>query len=809
MFHRRLIFIAGLIALAMLVPVVRLGDLALRKGDAYRADAERRLRTERWLPTVRGRIIDRKGVVLAEDRPSFQIAVDYEVITGAWIDRRAAASARREHRAQWAELSAEQRAERIDQQRPAFAKALEDSWDELAQLSGVPREQLDEERRRVTIRVERMAQAVWRQRKSALDEQRLARGLELLTDEDRRPIREEVTPHVIVAEVPDRIGFAILRRLSEQRTQAQEQSATTNQLVGVHIRDGGRRVNPFESAELVIDRSTFPSPIASNAPLPVTVRDPMRQLVGGMRDRPYEEDDAREPTITTAPDGRQIRNRRAYQSNDHVGNHGIERTQEHRLRGLRGLVEQRLDTGETITLDPEPGRDVRLAIDAVLQARLHALLDPSLGFTTVQHYHQNQHVELGAPLAASVAVLDVDTGEVLALASWPSQADDVYTAWNSVHEQQTPTWLARTRNRAISSNAPPGSIVKPLIIVAAATENVYNPAAERIPCTGHFLPNQPNVLRCWIYRERYSLATHDMQLGHSPSAAEAVMTSCNITFYELARRLGSARIINWYRRFGVGTIPSTDPRVDPASDTTQPSDTARFDLGLDLFNAGSIPDNPRSLALADTIMLGIGQGPVTWTPLHAANAYATLFRSGRLIDPRVILNDPDRPARHGNIPMDPTAVEHAIEGLRRSQEESLGTTNHITITPPIIDGMPAPVPRRERIFNAAGVRVWAKSGTAQTSPLLGDHDDDPVTPDVVVRRGDHAWCVVVCAPEDRPYANRYAIAVLVEYGGSGGRVAGPIANQVIHALADEGYLPAPTRRERPRQHIPPTPEFDA
>lgn len=800
MFHRRLIFIAGIVALAMLVPIIRLADLNVRRGDAYRADAERRLRTERWLPTVRGRILDRKGVVLAEDRPSFQIAVDYEVITGAWADRRAAAAARRQHRAVWAELSAEQRAERIQQIKPEYVQALEDSWNELAAIVGVTRDQLEEERRRIEARVERMAQAVWRQRKSALDEQRLARGLELLTDEDRRPIREEVTPHVVIAQIPDRTGFSLLRRLSEQQQQQQENAQhQPPQLIGVHVRDGGRRTHAYDTADITIDRSTFPSPIASRTPLPVTTVEPIRQLIGAMRDKPFEEDDAREPTLITAHDGSKIRNRRAYQPNDPVGNHGIERTQEHRLRGLRGLVQQRLDTGETITLDPEPGKDVRLSIDAQLQARIQALLDPSVGFTTVQYYHQNQHVELAEPLAASVAVIDVDTGEVLALASWPNISDDTYTPWNSIHQQTTPSWLARSRNRAISSNAPPGSIVKPLFIVAAATENLYDPTTERIPCTGHFLTNQPNVLRCWIYRERYALATHDMQLGHAPSAAEAVMTSCNITFYELARRLGPQRVIDWYKRFGVGP-----------TDTAETADRARFDLGLDLLNTGAIPDNPRSLALAETVMLGIGQGPVTWTPLHAANAYATLFRSGRLIDPRVILNDPDRPARHAQIQMDPNAVEHAIEGLRRSQAESLGTTNHITITPPPTEGAPPPTPRRERIFNADGIRIWAKSGTAQSSPLLGDHDDKTETPDTIVRRGDHAWCVAVCAPENRPYADRYAIAVLVEYGGSGGRVAGPIANQVIHALADEGYLPAPTRRPTTQhQNIPPTPEFDA
>jgi penicillin-binding protein 2 len=96
-----------------------------------------------------------------------------------------------------------------------------------------------------------------------------------------------------------------------------------------------------------------------------------------------------------------------------------------------------------------------------------------------------------------------------------------------------------------------------------------------------------------------------------------------------------------------------------------------------------------------------------------------------------------------------------------------------------------------------GVTVWAKTGTAQ-APVIRMDDDGDGTPDRTVKGLEHGWFVGLAgdAGENRP---RYAIAVLLENGGSGGKSAGPIANQVIHALVAEGYLEGdPRMRSRPK-----------
>jgi cell division protein FtsI/penicillin-binding protein 2 len=169
--------------------------------------------------------------------------------------------------------------------------------------------------------------------------------------------------------------------------------------------------------------------------------------------------------------------------------------------------------------------------------------------------------------------------------------------------------------------------------------------------------------------------------------------------------------------------------------------------------------------------------------LQAANAYAMLAREGVVRDATLVSNDPrgKRPQRRAHAHLDSNLVQVAIEGLRQSVEEPFGTGYHITHE----NGKPA-----EPILNAQGVTVWAKTGTAQAPPLRTQdtNGDGKINGDDAGIAGlDHSWFVGLVGPsKGKPM---YAIAVLVEYGGSGGRTAGPIANQIIRGLQTEGYLP--------------------
>ena len=195
---------------------------------------------------------------------------------------------------------------------------------------------------------------------------------------------------------------------------------------------------------------------------------------------------------------------------------------------------------------------------------------------------------------------------------------------------------------------------------------------------------------------------------------------------------------------------------------------------------GQVPGDEileEGLSVFDEILLGIGQGRVAWTPLHAANAYATLARYGVGRDATLIRQGPESAASGEviDLELDHRAVDAALEGLRESVEADYGTGRKIKYA----DG------RDEPIINAEGVIAWAKTGTAQAPAIVIDENEDGKAERIL--RLDHAWWVGLVGSErdERP---RYAIAVIVEYGGSGGRTAGPVANQIIHALQQEGYL---------------------
>src|SRR5262249_2397485 len=118
-----------------------------------------------------------------------------------------------------------------------------------------------------------------------------------------------------------------------------------------------------------------------------------------------------------------------YLEGDSVGATGMERAAEKTLRGLRGTRTTKLDTGEKLERSPAPGKDVQLTIDALVQAEVQALLSNDLGLTTVQPWQTNRHPgepwpegvpQVGEPLAASAVVIEVGTGDIIALATSPT-----------------------------------------------------------------------------------------------------------------------------------------------------------------------------------------------------------------------------------------------------------------------------------------------------------------------------------------------------------------------------------------------------
>lgn len=787
MFHRRVLLLGVLAAASACALGARVGMLTVARGESLRADAETRLYRWHWTPTSRGRILDRAGRVLAADRPSFDIAVSYEVLSGRWAARRAERTARALAGAEWTNLDDALRNDLRAHCERVYAAHVERGLNEIAGTAGLARADLDDRCARVLAGVERLREAVLRAAVDKAADARRAAGLPV-TDawvrerrvRLRRVLREETQAHAVIRGVDDAVAFAFLRLADQTRDlsfefQGRERVEPADAVPGLEVWSSGDREYPFDEMTVELPRDSLPAPVRSDGPAAVTVRGVAAHLIGWMRPGFFAEHvQERAALLERDADLRARavvhgRDRGSYEpGRDSSGQAGVEAAHEHALRGLRGMVSERLDRAERRDIPPEPGSTVRLTIDAELQARVEAILSPEFGLARVQPWHASGSepppMPIGTPLNGAAVVLDIASGEILAAASSPGlsrralRADPEAVLGDEIDNPGV--------NRALDAAYPPGSIVKPLMLCEAVSRGVVTPG-EAIPCTGHLAPSQPDQHRCWIYKQFG--ATHDEFLGHAPSPEDALMVSCNIYFFTLGRRLGVEGVLSAYRRFGLleawnlGAGPEFAGLFGP------------FDPALRRSrNDGS------DCTIGDAIQMAIGQGPVAWTPLHAADAYATLARGGTRIAPRLVVAGSGAPPALASrdAGLDPRAVRAAIEGLRLAVNDRRGTGHSI-----VVDAAGT----REPIFNTPGIEVWGKTGTAAAPDLRVDPDGpEGPEPARAVRSGDHSWFVVVAAREGEP--PRVAIAVVMEYAGSGGRVSGPICNQIIRALLDTGYL---------------------
>jgi penicillin-binding protein 2 len=761
----------------------RLFSLTVVMGSQQRALADSRLDRSTLLATVRGSITDRKGRVLAESVPSYDVAIFYPAINGAWVDTRAIAAAKKAAgRAAWNRLGPAEREERIEAQRQGLAAELESVFNEVATVCHMTRDELSAEMGSVRMHVEKKASAVWEAR---LEIERAKYGEDAEEQFDAQPIAEQSEAHVVKLGIETPSAF-VLRKLADAHPGT------------IEVKDGTRRVYPWASARIDLDRSSMPRPLRGGT-LKLDVQGIADHVIGGVREEVWRQDLDRRPFRAVDSAGDVAVDLGGYRpGHDTVGSYGIERTYEDLLRGMRGRKVQRVDTNETTRTEPVHGSDLQLTLDIALQARVQALFMPEVGLARAQQWHYGwdkdgtpkpMPLNFLAPLNGAAVVLDVDTGEILSMVSWPTIAagEDFDDA---VRAARNPSL-----NRAIEGSYPPGSIIKPIVYVSAVRSGVFG-ADEEVECNGHFFGEGDPFGRCWIYTKQNNYLTHSKVISGPLGVEAAISRSCNIYFYTVAQRMGLRTLTDWYRNFGLGQkldigIARWEPRLDEAGNIVGDRLTGEHP-GI-LPSAQAIAKIESSSDRIVPVIAGIGQGPIAWTPMQAANAYATLARGGVIRDAELLATQiPGRAARRtGDLKLNPHSCERAFEGLRQSVEEQHGTGNHVSYE----DRRP------ELIINAPGVVVWAKTGTAQASPLKVD-DDGNGTFDRTITGLNHAWFVglVGDAQEHRP---RYAVAVLLENGGSGGKSAGPIANQVIHALIAEGYLQGDPHSRPARQPLQP------
>lgn len=820
MFERRLKIFLVLLVLLSVALMVRAFVVQVVRHNYWTQEASGLLETNSTTETTRGEILDCHGVVLADDQPCTDAAVDYRAIISPpdpdWV----------------AEISADRLREqmgptvwkhtpRIQRKQLVFAESVQTRadikrmWRKLALFynpadahdASDPQSAIADLRAGIVQQVQMQRRWLWfthyqRNKRKVAELPRWQRwlmgGSGPNIDNFAVEVDEQKRPHVILPAVTPAVANYLGKRLE--------------QFPGLVLQPSVRR----------------------QYPLAITAC----HLLGRMS-RVDRADvlKSREAGIGPA---------RRYNGNDEIGRAGIEALCEPLLRGSRGEIQRQAGTDDILSQTPfVPGQNVRLTIDSVLQ---HNIQDVFHEFPVTYRKPNggNQRLELHDMHGAAV-VIDIPTGNVLALVSSPDfnldKLDDNYR--KLIDDRLN----APLRDRATSDQLEPGSSVKPMVGLAGITQGVIGPY-EGIECTGYlYLPvlgpdGKPTGRkqrqiggRCWVASEygrallamnppikpiHHVIPFYDPHRGKygNPDGwlafCDALERSCNIFFETTADRLGRVNLCNWYKKFGFGRKTGVGIFEEP----------------------GRRPDQFPDLAIMRRMtncFAGIGQGRVWATPLQIANEAATVARGGIWMRPRLLnvqqqtrLNavDPppaDAPPDRVDLHIDPVGLALAKIGMENVVYQLAGTGRTLYYTDAgtaadVHDETPDPL--------LEGIKLAGKTGTAQAAPLWETKRDpygkpvldpktgkpirEPLKPSTAAGGENptapwywstddegtqfvHAWFMGY-APADHP---KIAFAVLVEYSPTGGGSAsGYIARHILEQCVKRGYLhPLPALNE--------------
>ncbi|MEH6547154.1 MAG: penicillin-binding protein 2 [Sneathiella sp.] len=411
-----------------------------------------------------------------------------------------------------------------------------------------------------------------------------------------------------------------------------------------------------------------------------------------------------------------------------IGKSGIEKFYDKPLRGKAGYSRVEANAyGRIIReLNREegtPGTEAVLTIDKKLQE-----------FTAKR---------MGAESAAAV-VMDIHTGDILSMVSVPSFDPNAFA--NGISSKEWKELVSNSKrplgNKAIGGQYPPGSTFKMIVALAALEAGVITDSHE-VFCRGHTNLGK-HRFHCW------------KRGGHGKLNLEnAISQSCDIYFYDIARKVGVDRIAEMAHRFGLGE---------------------KSDIDILGERAGLIPTKAWKYAvqgvkwqLGETYNTGIGQGFVLTTPLQLAVMTARLANGGKVVKPRLVRTvggrDTDAPllgetniAELPSIGITPSSLRTVLRGMNKVVNGKRGSA-------------------RAAKIKTEGWEMAGKTGTAQVRRISKKERIEGVRKahERPWEERDHALFVGF-APYNDP---RYAVAVIVEHGGSGSKAAAPIARDLL------------------------------
>ena len=427
----------------------------------------------------------------------------------------------------------------------------------------------------------------------------------------------------------------------------------------------------------------------------------------------------------------------AYAGTAHTGKTGVEIFNEDELHGDTGyrqivtnargrqVAADSRDLTQTLlqSESPVPGNNLYLSLDLDLQRVATAALQGQRG---------------------SVVAIDPNNGEILALVSAPSFDPNAFALGMSTSEFNALQFDLNQPlfNRAVRGNYPPGSTIKPMLALAALETGATN-LTRRTFCRGFYtLPGSTHRYRDWRRQGHGEVDLHD-----------AISQSCDVYFYEISREIGIEGIHTYLTQFGLGSETGVD--IIGEKKGLVPSREWKRQAFSDRPNQVWFP--------GETVIASIGQGYMLTTPLQLAHATATLAMHGKRYQPHLVAakENPITGERNLTVPVSLPGVtienefywESVIGAMHDVMQSETGTARAA--------GLGAP-------YSMAG-----KSGTAQVFSVA--QEEEYKAEEVTERLRDHALFIAF-APLDDP---QIAVAVVVENGSSGSRIAAPIARSVM------------------------------
>ena len=381
--------------------------------------------------------------------------------------------------------------------------------------------------------------------------------------------------------------------------------------------------------------------------------------------------------------------------------------------------------------------------------------------TTIDLEVQSVASDLLKDKAGAVCVMDIYNGDVIAMTSSPNYDPNAF-----VHGIETKDWnyLLEHRdkplvNKAISGLYPPGSTIKTIVALSALENDIVNPK-QSVNCTG-VIDFYGEKFHCWKKK------------GHGyMSMRSAIQKSCDVYFYEIARKLGVDRLSVTAKKFGLGKKVLPDFFEEKAGVVPNTS-WKKKNIGQNWY-------------LGETLHSGIGQGYFQTTPLQLCLMTAQIANGGYEIKPRVVYentkNDlksyikfknenPDTP-----LPSDIFLINFNLNPLFRNKENInfIKDAMYAATNEPGGTSYGSRLTKKEFIF--AG-----KTGSSQVKTFTEKQREEEVKQkDLVYKDRDHALFVAF-APVSDP---QYAISVIIEHGGSGSSAAAPVAKKVIKKVLE-------------------------